>query len=95
MEERIIKIYPKHNYLVEDFTKEQLEYLLKGKIVNFWTKDCTLWDDFSVSGLVTDIGYFSNGEISISILRKKTGRSTNTTNLSSRMNNLKFRILTD
>lgn len=88
-------ILPNKDYLVINFTKEQLEQALLGKMVRFWTKDCTIWPDFDVAALVVGMGYFDNGEISISILRKRTGRASKTLNLSSRMNNLKFRILSD
>lgn len=88
-------IYPNKNYLVSEFTKEELEQLLKGKVVNFWTKDCTIMPDFNVTSLVSGVSYFNNGEINIQILRKKTGRQSKILNLSSRMHKLKFRICSD
>ena len=83
------------DYLVSLFTKEELEQLLVGKVVKFWTKDCNIMPDFSVSAPVGSVSYFNNGEISISIIRQQTGRSTKTLNLSTRMIKLKFRILSD
>lgn len=95
-----IKVGPKEvlynkDYLISSFTKEELEQLLLNRVVRFWTKDCTIMPDFNISANVIGVSYFSNGEISITILRKKTGNTTKTLNLSTRMNKLKFRILSD
>ena len=89
------KFHPNKDYLVREFTKEELEQLLVGKIVRFWTKDCSIMPDFDIAGPVTKIAYFNNGEINIVVLRKRTGSTLKVLNLSSRMFNLKFRILSD
>lgn len=83
------------DYLVSNFTKEELEQILVGKVVKFWTKDCQIMPDFTVTAPVTSISYFKNGEIAINILRNKTGRTSKILNLSSRMVKLKFRIISD
>ena len=83
------------DYLVSEFTKEELEQLLVGKIVNFWTKDCSIVPDFDITAPVKSVSYFNNGEISINLLRKKQGNIIKTLNLSSRMVKLKFKIISD
>lgn len=83
------------DYLVSEFTKEELEQLLVNKVVKFWTKDCTIMPDFDVTAPVTSISYFSNNEIAINILRNKTPKSSKVLGLSSRMKNLKFRIISN
>ena len=88
-------IFPKADYLVSQFTKEELEVLLVGKVVRFWTKDCSIMPDFDITAPVTSVSYFNNGEIAINVLRKKTGKQTKMLNLSSRMVKLKFRIVSD
>ena len=88
-------ILPNKDYLVLEYTKEELEKLLVGKVVRFWTKDCKIMPDFDVTAPVSSISYFPSGEISIGIIRRKTGRTTKTLSLSSRMVRLKFRIISD
>lgn len=81
------------DYLVNKFTKEELEQLLLGKVVRFWTKDCSIMPDFDITGPVNQISYFNNNEISITILRSQTSNRVKTLSLSSKMANLKFRII--
>ena len=83
------------DYLVSEFTKEELEQILVNKVVRFWTKDCHIMPDFDVTAPVNSVSYFNNGEIAINILRNRTGRSAKILNLSSRMVKLKFRIISD
>lgn len=89
------KLEPRKEYLIKDFTKDELEANLKFRTVKFWTKDCSIMPDFKITAPVTGISYFNNGEIAISILKKKTGRSSKEINLSSNMVNLKFMIMSD
>ena len=89
------EIFTNKPYLISEFTKEELEQLLVGKAINFWTKDCQLFPDFNITAKVCKIGYFNTGEIFIEILRNKTLSSQKTLQLSSRMHNLRFVILND
>ncbi|MCH5166923.1 MAG: hypothetical protein J1F35_03435 [Erysipelotrichales bacterium] len=89
------EIFVNKDYRVIQFTKEELEQLLIGKIVRFWTKDCSIMPDFDITAPVTQVGYFNNGEVNIVILRKRTGANLKVLSLSSNMANLKFRILSD
>ena len=51
--------------------------------------------DFDITAPVTQVGYFNNGEANITILRKRTGSNFKVLSLSSKMANLKFRIVSD
>lgn len=83
------------SYLISEFSKEELEQILVGRVVTFWTKDCTIMPDFRITAPVMSVGYFSNGEISIRIRKKKAGRSSSYMDLSSKMHNLKFILQSD
>lgn len=89
------QVVPKKDYLISDFTKEELEVILKYKTVKFWTKDCSIMPDFTITALVSNVATWDNGETRVDIIRKKTGRATKTMSLSTRMHNLKFRIMGD
>lgn len=88
-------IKPKVTYKISDFSKEDLEQQLIGKVVRFWTKDCTIMPDFDIVAPVVKVSYFNNGEVSIGILKHKTGRQSKIIQLSTRMKNLKFVVLAD